>query len=90
MKFAEVYGRSYRGELSQLEAAEVLGISERTRRRGRDRYEAEGAAGLYAHRLDRASARRAGVGEAWACDGRHVHRRQGSGSHKQAFMSLQS
>ena len=27
MKFEEVYGRSYRGELSQQEAAEILGIS---------------------------------------------------------------
>ena len=30
MKFDEVYGRTYRGELSQLEAAEILGMSERT------------------------------------------------------------
>ena len=28
MKFEEVYGRSFRGELSQLEAAEILGMSE--------------------------------------------------------------
>jgi transposase len=63
MKFEEVYGRSYRGELSQLEAAEILGMSERTFRRYRDRFEAEGAAGLYDRRLGRASARRAGVDE---------------------------
>ena len=30
MKFEEVYGRSYRGELSQVEASEILGVSERT------------------------------------------------------------
>ena len=30
MKFEDVYGRSYRGELSQQEASEVLGVSERT------------------------------------------------------------
>ena len=30
MKFEEVYGRSHRGGLSQAEAAEVLGVSERT------------------------------------------------------------
>ena len=30
MKFDEVYGRTYRGELSQLEAAEILGMSECT------------------------------------------------------------
>ena len=47
MKFDEVYGRTYRGELSQLEAAEILGMSdERTFRRWRDRFEAEGAEGL--------------------------------------------
>ena len=33
MKFAEVYGRTHRGGLSQAEAAEVLGVSERTFRR---------------------------------------------------------
>ena len=63
MKFEEVYGRSYRGELSQVEASEILGVSERTFRRWRDRYQAEGAEGLYDRRLDRASARRAGVDE---------------------------
>ena len=35
MKFEEVYGRTYGGELSQSEAAEVLGVSERTFRRWR-------------------------------------------------------
>ena len=44
-KFEEVYGRTHRGGLSQAEAAEVLGVSERTFRRWRDRYEAEGADG---------------------------------------------
>jgi len=63
MKFEDVYGRTYRGELSQCEAAEVLGMSERTFRRYRDRFEADGAEGLYDRRLDRASARRAGVDE---------------------------
>ncbi len=63
MKFEEVYGRRFGGELSQLEAAEILGMSERTFRRWRDRYEAEGAEGLYDCRLGRASARRAGVDE---------------------------
>ena len=36
MKFEEVYGRTHRGGLSQAEAAEVLGVSERTFRRWRD------------------------------------------------------
>ncbi len=66
MKFEDVYGRNYRGELSQSEAAEVLGMSERTFRRYRDRFEADGAEGLYDRRLGRASARRAGVDEVMA------------------------
>ena len=49
--------------MSQAEAAEVLGVSERTFRRWRDRYEAEGAEGLYDRRLGRVSARRAPVDE---------------------------
>ena len=63
MKFAEVYGRTHRGGLSQAEAAEVLGVSERTFRRWRERYEAEGADGLYDRCLGRVSARRAPADE---------------------------
>ena len=53
MKFEEVYGRTRSRLLSQAEAAEVLGVSERTFRRWRERYEAEGAEGLYDRRLGR-------------------------------------
>ena len=53
MKFEDVYGRCYRGDLSQAEASEILGMSERTFRRWRERYEAEGAEGLYDRRLGR-------------------------------------
>ena len=63
MKFEEVYGRTQARLLSQAEAAEVLGMSERTFRRWRDRYEADGAEGLYDRRLGRISARRAPVDE---------------------------
>ena len=56
-KFEEVYGRTRRGVLSQGDAA--LGVSERTFRRWRDRYEAEGAE--RDRRLGRVSARRVGV-----------------------------
>jgi transposase len=66
MKFEEVYGRRLRGELSCVEAAEVLGVSERTLRRWGERFEHEGAEGLYDRRLGRASARRAGVDEVMA------------------------
>ena len=63
MKFEEVYGRTRAGMLSQEEAAEILGISERTFRRWRGRFEAEGADGLYDRRLSKVSARRAAVDE---------------------------
>ncbi len=61
MKFEDVYGRWYGNELSQAEAAEILGMSERTFRRYRDRFEADGAEGLYDRRLGRVSARRVPV-----------------------------
>jgi hypothetical protein len=61
MKFADLIWRVERRELSQVQAAEVLGMSERTFRRWRDRYEAEGAEGLYDRRLGLVSARRVPV-----------------------------
>jgi transposase len=63
MKFEEVYGRLRCGVLSQAEAAEVLGMSERNFRRWQVRYEADGAEGLYDRRLGKVSARRAAVDE---------------------------
>jgi transposase len=66
MKFEDVYGRWQQRRLSQAEAAEILGMSERTFRRWRERYEGEGAAGLLDRRLGRASARRAPVDQVHA------------------------
>jgi hypothetical protein len=60
------------GRLSCVEAAELLGISERHFRRLRDRYEVEGAEGLIDRRRGRASGRRAPVerrAEAGDCGG---------------------
>ena len=57
MRFEELYERRQRRELTMAEAAEILGVTERTFRRWGDRYEAEGAAGLVDRRLGRASAR---------------------------------
>ena len=57
-KFEKVYGRTVRGVLGQA-AAEMLGVSERTFRRWRDRFEADGAEGLYDRGLGRVPARRA-------------------------------
>jgi transposase len=62
MRFADVLGRSERSELSQMEAAELLGISERTFRRWRDRHREDGLAGLTDRRLA-PSLRRAPVTE---------------------------
>jgi transposase len=58
MRFEDVWGRWQGRQLSQAEAAEILGMSERTFRRWRERYEGEGAAGLLDRRLGKASARR--------------------------------
>ena len=51
MRFTDVLGRTERSELSQMEAAELLGISERTFRRWRDRRQEMGEAGLADRRL---------------------------------------
>jgi len=62
MRFEDVLGRSERSELSQMEAAELLGVSERTFRRWRDRHRESGLAGLEDRRL-RPSLRRAPLTE---------------------------
>jgi transposase len=58
MRFEELLGRHERGELGQEAAAEMLGISDRTFRRWRDRLADEGPSGLADRRL-RPSSRRA-------------------------------
>jgi transposase len=58
MRFEDLLVRHRRGELCQEAAAEILGISDRTFRRWRDRLEDEGPAGLDDRRL-RPSSRRA-------------------------------
>src|SRR6266498_4145927 len=57
-KFRDVLSRWDRGELSMLEAGELLGMSERQFRRYRDRYEEDGLEGLIDRRLGKPSARR--------------------------------
>src|SRR5690242_927858 len=61
MRFVEVYDRFQQSRLSCAEAADVLGMSERTFLRYRVRYEAEGVDGLLDRRVGRASGRRAPV-----------------------------
>src|SRR5215213_6874519 len=56
-------------KLSGVEAAELMGMSERHFRRLRDAYEAHGAEGIIDRRRGRASGRRAGVDEiAWVIE----------------------
>ena len=56
-KFRDVLSRWERRELSMMDAAEVLGMSERQFRRYRDRFEEDGEAGLLDRRLGKASPR---------------------------------
>ena len=63
MRFEGLLDRQERGELSQIEAAEMLGITERTFRRWRDRLREEGPAGLVDRRLGKPSGRRAAEDE---------------------------
>ena len=57
LKLRDVLGRREAGSLSVLEAAELLGMSERTFRRWAKRFEDEGEAGLLDRRLGRRSGR---------------------------------
>jgi transposase len=57
MRFEELYERRQRRTLTMAEAAEMLGVTERTFRRWSSRYDAEGAEGLQDRRIGRASAR---------------------------------
>ena len=61
LKFVDVFGRWEASELSQLEAAELLGMGERTFRRWSRRYEEEGEAGLLDRRIGKASGKRVPV-----------------------------
>jgi transposase len=59
MRFEALLERHEEGDLSQAEAAEMLGMCERSFRRWRDRLREEGEAGLADRRLDKPSGRRA-------------------------------
>ena len=59
MRFEELLERWHKGSLSHDEAAAALGVSERTLRRWRQRYEEDGADGLIDRRIGQPSPRRA-------------------------------
>ncbi len=57
-RFEEIHDRFSKGRLSAAEAAEWLGVSERTFRRQRVRFEEEGLPGLLDRRLGKPSPHR--------------------------------
>ena len=63
MRFEEVYEGWQERRLTQEEAAEILGVTDRSFRRYAVRYEAEGLEGLIDRRIEAISARRAPVDE---------------------------
>lgn len=64
MRFRSVFDRCEASELSKLDAAELLGVDERTFRRWCQRYREEGEAGLVDRRLGKPSSRQVPVDEA--------------------------
>ena len=60
-KFEDVLGRFDAKRLSAMHAAEFLGMSERTFRRYRRRWDEDGFEGLFDRRLGKASSRRVPV-----------------------------
>jgi transposase len=77
MRFEEAYGSWQRGRLTQEEAAQWLGVCERTFRRYIDRYEDEGLDGLIDKRLNQISHRRAPVDEVMRLVDRYRSRHDG-------------
>ena len=63
MRFNEAYGGWQKGSLTQTEAAQLLGVCERTFRRYINRYEEKGLEGLFDKRISQASHRRAPLDE---------------------------
>src|ERR1700704_1792479 len=63
-KFRDVLSRWERGDLSMMEAGELLGMSERQFRRYRDRYEEDGLDGLFDRRLGKPSPKRVPASDA--------------------------
>jgi len=81
--FLNLLSRWESAELNQEEAAELLGISERTFRRWTRRYEEEGEAGLIDRRLGQASGKRVPVDRAEEVE--RLYRERYQGFHGQAF-----
>ena len=77
MRFEEIYGIWGKRSITQEEAAQMLGVSDRTFRRYVDRYEEEGLEGLLDKRLTQASSRCAPVDEVMALTSQYKSRYMG-------------
>jgi len=77
MRFEEAYERWNNGRLTQLEAAQLLGICERSFRRYLQRYEEQGLDGLIDGRLEQVSNRQAPVDEVVSLTQRYEERHRG-------------
>lgn len=77
MRFEEAYAGWQAGRLRQEEAAQLLGVCERSFRRYIDRYEEAGLDGLIDRRLQQLSHRRAPVDEVMALTNSYRTRHQG-------------
>lgn len=77
MRFLDILGRYEAAEFNQLEAAELLGVDERTFRRWRQRFEDDGEAGLLDRRLGKASGKRVPIDRADEVEALYRERYQG-------------
>lgn len=77
MRFEEAYSDWNEGRLTQAEAAQILGMCERSFRRYVARFKADGMDGLIDKRLEQASHRRAPVDEVMALTDRYRDRHRG-------------
>jgi transposase len=77
MRFEDIYTGWNQGRLTQLEAAEILGMSERTFRRYVCRYEAEGELGLEDRRASACVERGAALDEVFALQAHYRQWHQG-------------
>ncbi len=77
MRFEEAYEGWNEGRLTQAEAAQILGVCERSFRRYMVRYEADGLDGLIDRRLEQASNRQAPVDEAMSLTDEYRRRYMG-------------
>jgi transposase len=77
MRFLDILGRYEAAEFGQLEAAELLGVGERTFRRWRDRFADEGEAGLLDGRFGKISGKR--VPREWEAEVEALYRNRYAG-----------